>query len=204
MMRTPSREAIQALRARYPAGTVVQLIRMEDGSAPPAGTIGKVIAVDDMGTVHIAWQTGSALGCVPGVDRFRALPICPSCGKAYAGHPALSRKDNKTDICPDCGTREALEAAGFSKEKQCEILKRIPADDGQLFTTDKGRQVLMERYGDSNAAYSGENEDGEHVLVSISHESIVVNTYQSNGWVRVNYYDADGHPDGETFDGRWR
>ena len=118
MMRTPSKEAIQALRERYPAGTAVELIRMEDVSAPPAGTLGKVIAVDDIGTVHIAWQNGSSLGCVPGVDSLRKLPICPSCGKPYVGHPALSRKDNQTSICPDCGIREALEAAGLGDQQE--------------------------------------------------------------------------------------
>ena len=35
---------------------------------------------------------------------------CPVCGKAYTDHPALSRKDNKTEICPSCGLNEALEA----------------------------------------------------------------------------------------------
>lgn len=35
---------------------------------------------------------------------------CPICGKTYSDYPALSRKDNKTEICPDCGQREALEA----------------------------------------------------------------------------------------------
>lgn len=35
--------------------------------------------------------------------------ICQNCGKIFRGHPALSRKDNKTLICPDCGQKEALE-----------------------------------------------------------------------------------------------
>ena len=35
--------------------------------------------------------------------------VCPVCGQGYYDAPALSRKDNKTLICPDCGTREALE-----------------------------------------------------------------------------------------------
>lgn len=34
---------------------------------------------------------------------------CPNCGRAYSGYSALSRKDNKTEICPDCGTVEAFE-----------------------------------------------------------------------------------------------
>ena len=35
---------------------------------------------------------------------------CPICGRIYTEPPALSRVDNKTDICPDCGTMEALAA----------------------------------------------------------------------------------------------
>lgn len=35
---------------------------------------------------------------------------CPECGGIYTGTPALSRRDNRTAICPDCGTREAVAA----------------------------------------------------------------------------------------------
>lgn len=34
--------------------------------------------------------------------------LCPSCSELYCEHPAISRKDNKTEICPKCGTEEAL------------------------------------------------------------------------------------------------
>lgn len=34
------------------------------------------------------------------------MVVCPKCRKPYTGRPALSRVDNKTDICPDCGMRE--------------------------------------------------------------------------------------------------
>lgn len=36
--------------------------------------------------------------------------ICPRCGKAYKELPAISRKDNKTEICSECGIAEAMEA----------------------------------------------------------------------------------------------
>lgn len=36
---------------------------------------------------------------------------CPVCGKIYDDPPAISRKDNRTKICPECGVREALEPA---------------------------------------------------------------------------------------------
>ena len=41
-----------------------------------------------------------------------APKICPICGREYTEHPALSRVDNETFICPDCGQRQALESIG--------------------------------------------------------------------------------------------
>ena len=41
------------------------------------------------------------------------IRICPKCNKEYASPPALSRKDNRTEICPTCGAQEAIEAAGL-------------------------------------------------------------------------------------------
>lgn len=35
---------------------------------------------------------------------------CPKCGREYPRLLALSREDNKTMICDECGMREALEA----------------------------------------------------------------------------------------------
>lgn len=33
---------------------------------------------------------------------------CPKCGKEFTEYPAISMDDNVTEICPKCGTREAL------------------------------------------------------------------------------------------------
>lgn len=65
------------------------------------------------------------------------------------------------------------------------------------------RKTLMKEFGESETAYSGVNADGEDVLLSIFSDHIVVSTNQRNGWVRVNYYDADGYAEGETYKGRW-
>ena len=35
---------------------------------------------------------------------------CPRCGKETNDYPALSRTDNKTNICSQCGTDEAMTA----------------------------------------------------------------------------------------------
>lgn len=36
---------------------------------------------------------------------------CPKCKDPLGDRPALSRRDNKTDICSNCGLLEALEDA---------------------------------------------------------------------------------------------
>ena len=43
---------------------------------------------------------------------------CPICGKTYTDFPALSRRDNKTYICPDCGVDEAMEDYFKAMSKQ--------------------------------------------------------------------------------------
>lgn len=50
---------------------------------------------------------------------------CPHCGRTYSEPPALSRKDGVTPICPDCGTREALESIGVKDGEQDRILAAI-------------------------------------------------------------------------------
>ena len=51
--------------------------------------------------------------------------VCPKCGKAYKGYPAISRTDNRTEICPECGTREALDAVGMEQAEQDKIIAEI-------------------------------------------------------------------------------
>ena len=51
--------------------------------------------------------------------------VCPICGRHYTEHPALSRIDNKTFICPECGTRQALASIGVDEEEQEEIIATI-------------------------------------------------------------------------------
>ena len=58
-------------------------------------------------------------------ENITRLSVCPRCGKTYFERPALSRVDNETLICPDCGTREALESIGVSVEEQDSIIETI-------------------------------------------------------------------------------
>ena len=38
------------------------------------GCRGRIVAVDDIGTVHVAWRNGSTLGVVIGVDEIKIVP----------------------------------------------------------------------------------------------------------------------------------
>lgn len=52
------------------------------------------------------------------MKKSNGVKICPSCGKKYKGFPSLSRRDNKTEICSDCGLAEAMIAFTQSAEKK--------------------------------------------------------------------------------------
>ena len=54
-----------------------------------------------------------------------SVGTCPRCGRIFNGRPALSREDNETPICPDCGTREALASMGVPEEEQEQIVTMI-------------------------------------------------------------------------------
>ena len=60
---------IQFLKDLYPTGTRVKLVEMNDIQAPPIGTLGTVMYVDDIGTIHIKWDNGSTLGAAYPEDR---------------------------------------------------------------------------------------------------------------------------------------
>ena len=72
-MRMISKEALRALRERYPKGTRVELVQMDDAQAPPVGTKGTVRGVDDIGSIMVAWDNGSGLNVVYGVDICRKV-----------------------------------------------------------------------------------------------------------------------------------
>lgn len=72
-MRMISKEALQALRDRYPAGTRVELVQMDDPQAPPVGTKGTVKGVDDIGSIMVAWDNGCGLSVAYGEDICRKV-----------------------------------------------------------------------------------------------------------------------------------
>ena len=70
-----SKETLIRLRKEYPAGTRVELIKMNDpfNSNLYPGVQGTVVVVDDIGTIHVQWDCGSSLGVVYGEDRCKVI-----------------------------------------------------------------------------------------------------------------------------------
>lgn len=69
----PRHEIVEGLRKSYPVGTRVELVQMDDVQAPPTGTKGTVIGVDDTGSIMVHWDNGSSLSVVYGVDSVRKV-----------------------------------------------------------------------------------------------------------------------------------
>lgn len=72
-MQFPRRETVERIRQEYPVGCRVELLRMDDPQAPPIGTCGTVIGVDDTGSVMVRWDNGSGLHVVYGEDECRKV-----------------------------------------------------------------------------------------------------------------------------------
>ncbi len=72
-MQFPNRDIIERMRTEYPKGTRVELLQMDDLQAPPIGTLGTVVGVDDAASLLVDWDTGSGLNVVYGVDRVRKV-----------------------------------------------------------------------------------------------------------------------------------
>ena len=67
-MRFPNKEIVEKVRREDPAGTRVELVRMDDCQAPPLGTLGTVTGVDDTASLMVDWDNGSGLNVVYGED----------------------------------------------------------------------------------------------------------------------------------------
>ena len=62
-----------SLRKEYPTGTRVELVKMDDVQAPPIGTKGTVIGIDDIGSIMVSWDNGSSLNVVLGEDVVKVI-----------------------------------------------------------------------------------------------------------------------------------
>ena len=67
------RKQKEEMLLRYPIGTRVKLIEMDDVQAPIPGTFGTIISIDDIGDLMVSWDDGSSLKLIVGIDVFEVI-----------------------------------------------------------------------------------------------------------------------------------
>lgn len=101
-MKWPSKEEVKKIREKYPEGTIIKLIRMDDPSPIPSGTIGAVISVDDIGQLHCLYLNyRSSLAIVPSKDIFEVIPkdkVIYPCNEDCPGY-SEDLEDPKPYLC---------------------------------------------------------------------------------------------------------
>lgn len=160
MNRYPCKETVEKIRSMYVTGTVVILDKMTDTQAPEIGTAGVVTGVDDIGTIHVNWLTGSTLGVAYGEDECHVADTheaalyyinkeaqlqhdgsyCPRCGDEMPGSLHTHAVSRRADIiiCDMCGVKESLEdavQAGVMKGEE-----PMPIEDWYIVKKNTGRK----------------------------------------------------------------
>ena len=125
------RKMVNFIREQYPPGTRIRLNSMEDPYAPIApGTEGEVDFVDDIGTIHMKWDNGRALGIVPGEDSFTVLPPKLTTLKLYMPLTAdLYERNEYGDLDDSSTLLEGSELRGYQDQITAALVKnRMPEE----------------------------------------------------------------------------
>lgn len=64
---------VELLKKRYPAGTRVRLLKMEDPNPVPIGMLGTVEDVDDIGSLVVQWDNGRQFHVLHGIDEVEKI-----------------------------------------------------------------------------------------------------------------------------------
>lgn len=70
-----SQKEIEKLKDKYKPGIKIKLLKemVDEDHSVDVGEIGVVDFVDDIGTIHVRWESGSGLGLIPNVDEFEIV-----------------------------------------------------------------------------------------------------------------------------------
>lgn len=146
MSNFPSKETVAQLRARFPQGCRVELVRMNDPFTNlRPGNRGRVDLIDDAGTAHCTWDNGSTLGVAYGVD-YVVRVDGGRCGmtntvgehwsEGIVAHPATGVKYKYWIKHYDKGSEFGIDGGRISK-----LTIRRTGETGDLCSYDRGWDV---------------------------------------------------------------
>lgn len=113
---------IESLKKEFPVGSRVELIKMDDKQAPPIGTKGTVLGVDDIGSIMVAWDNGSSLNVIYGEDECKVLDVVKTI--CYGKERIRDKKEDAIAFFVDC----MLNSEGSERERYCNILSSLKAN----------------------------------------------------------------------------
>ena len=64
---------VRKIKETYLPGMRIRLLKMDDLQAPSVGTEGTIQGVDDIGSIMVAWDTGSSLNIVLDEDEIEII-----------------------------------------------------------------------------------------------------------------------------------
>ena len=105
---------------------------------------------------------------------------CPKCGKTYTDFPALSRRDNKTYICPECGVDEAMEDYFKAMSKQENLTEDLQGTgEDQTQTQEDVEQAISEVENPTEEDKFAVETTNSNIEVLIADEQQAIDGYNS-------------------------
>lgn len=175
-----SEKMVKFLREKYPPGTRIRLVSMEDPYAPVApGTEGTLVCVDDAGQFQMKWDNGRTLALIPGEDSFTVLPPERSVLKLYMPLTAeLYEPDEWGDMPEEAERLTGGELASYEDKIRSALFKNRMQEEqirGIMYwyrkpdsVNDKVHSVVFDveqrhgrLWGVAECQISGELSDGE-------------------------------------------
>lgn len=120
---------LESLRKEFPKGARIVLEKMNDKQAPPIGTKGTVVGVDDIGSIMVMWDSGSSLNVVYGEDICKKLNYVKTI--CYGKERTFDDRQEAVDFYENC----VMNSEGSERERYVEIL--IDLRSGKTICSDK-------------------------------------------------------------------
>ena len=138
------RKEVERLKRSYPEGTPIRLFQMVGESSLPFGTTGKVKRVDDIGQIHVAWETGSSLALDPAVDAFEVIAqeeiiSDQKCGEFIGKVNEVLETTDLGRLNVSCNSRDA----GYAQDTLLKLHHAFEAVYGEGYVNEKYGMTVM-------------------------------------------------------------